>query len=62
MKYKAKVNFSGIKLSMCVGEVKDIADANIAKDLLRAGYIEEIKPAEKAKAVKNKSDKTEKGA
>lgn len=58
MEYKAKVNFSGIKLSMCVGEVKDISDANIAKDLLRAGYIEEIKPAEKvnktAKPTKNK--------
>lgn len=62
MKYKAKENFSGIKLSMSVGEVLDITDDNIAKDLLRAGYIEEIKPAEKAKAVKGKSDKTEKGA
>ena len=61
MKYKAKVNFSGNKVSMCVGEVKEVAD-DIAKDLLRAGYIEEIKPAEKAKAVKGKSDKTEKGA
>lgn len=47
--YKAKVNFSGV-VSMNVGEVADIADVNIAKDLLRAGYIEEIKPAEKAKA------------
>ena len=61
MKYRAKENFSG-KISMCVGEVKDIADVNIAKDLLRAGYIEEIKPAEKVKAVKGKTDKTEKGA
>ena len=62
MKYKAKVNFSG-KVSMYVGEVKDISDDTIAKDLLRAGYIEEVKPAqEKGKAVKGKSDKTEKGA
>lgn len=46
--YKAKVSFSGV-VSMSVGEVADIADVNIAKDLLRAGYIEEVKPAEKAK-------------
>lgn len=55
MKYKAKVNFSGNKISMSVGEVKEVAD-DIAKDLLRAGYIEEIKPAEKA----NKTAKTTK--
>lgn len=54
--YKAKVNFSGV-VSMNVGEVADIADVNIAKDLLRAGYIEEIKPAEKAKLVKDISNK-----
>lgn len=51
MKYKAKVNFSGNKVSMSVGEIKEVAD-DIAKDLLRAGYIEEIKPAEKAKTAK----------
>ena len=61
MAYKAIKNFSGV-VSMHVGEVKNISDVNIAKDLLRAGYIEEIKPAEKAKTVKGKSDKTEKGA
>ena len=61
MLVKAKVNFSGNKLSMCVGDVKEVSES-IAKDLLRAGYIEEIKPAEKAKTVKGKSDKTEKGA
>ena len=55
MKYKAKVSFGG-NVSMHVGEIKEIADVNIAKDLLRAGYIVEIKPAEKAKP------KTEKGA
>lgn len=61
MLYKAKVDFSGNKISMYVGEVKEVAD-DIAKDLLRAGYIEEIKPAEKAKTAKAKTDKTEKGA
>ena len=54
--YKAKVSFSGI-VSMNVGEVKDIADVNIAKDLLRAGYIEEVKPAEKVKPVKAETEK-----
>jgi hypothetical protein len=54
--YKAKVSFSGV-VSMNVGEVADIADVNIAKDLLRAGYVEEIKPAEKAKPVKDTLNK-----
>ena len=54
--YKAKVSFSGI-ISMSVGDVGEIADASIAKDLLKAGYIEEIKPAEKAKPVKDTSNK-----
>ena len=53
MKYKAKVSFSG-KVSMHVGEVKDISDANIAKDLLSAGYIEEVKPAEKVAPTKER--------
>jgi hypothetical protein len=51
--YKASVSFGG-KVSMSVGEVKDISDVNIAKDLLKAGYIEEVKPAEKTKAKKEK--------
>ena len=54
--YKAKVSFSGV-VSMNVGEVADIADVNIAKDLFKAGYIEEVKPAEKAKPVKDTSNK-----
>lgn len=54
--YKAKVNFSGI-VSMNAGDIADIADASIAKDLLKAGYIEEVKPAEKVKTVKATSNK-----
>ena len=46
--YKAKVSFCGV-VSMRAGDVKDIPDVNIAEDLLKAGYIEEVKPAEKAK-------------
>lgn len=58
MEYKAKVSFSGA-ISMAAGEVKTITDADVAKDLLKAGYIEEIKPADKtsAKASTNKTDK-----
>lgn len=54
--YKAKVNFSGI-VSMNAGDIADIADASIAKDLLKAGYIEEVKPAEKVKTAKATSNK-----
>lgn len=53
MKYKALVSFSGL-LSMAEGEVRDISDSLIAKDLLNAGYIEKI---EEKKAVKKKSAK-----
>lgn len=56
MKYEAKVNFSG-KISMCVGEVQDITDEAIAKDLVRAGYIVAVKPAAEGKTAKAKSDK-----
>lgn len=47
MTYKAKIDFTGV-LSMNAGETADIADESIAKDLLKAGYIEEVK-AEKKK-------------
>lgn len=53
MKYKAKVNFCGV-VNMAAGEVKEIADAAIAKDLLRAGYIEE----DKASPISPKVSKT----
>lgn len=61
--YRAKVSFSGI-VSMAEGEVKNITDDAVAKDLLKAGYIEEVKPAEKVNTTKAKPNKTktEKGA
>ena len=46
--YKAKVCFSGL-ISMRKNEVKEIKDKNIVKDLLKAGYIEEIKPVKSEK-------------
>ena len=38
MQYKAIVSFSG-KISMAMGQVREISDESLAKDLLRAGYI-----------------------
>ncbi len=57
MKVKALKSFGG-KVSMYAGEVRDIKDEFILKDLLRAGYIEPEaqeaiiveKPVEKPKA------------
>ena len=46
--YKAKKSFSGI-ISMKKGETKDLKDAFVIKDLLNAGYIEEIE--EEAKKI-----------
>ncbi len=60
MAYKAIRNFSGV-VSMHVGEVKNISDVNIAKDLIKAGYIVEIKPAEKAKEPTKKPVRSKKG-
>jgi len=55
--YKALISFSGI-ISMTADEVKEITDKEIVKDLLEAGYIEEIKKETKAtketKETKNK--------
>lgn len=46
--YKALVSFSGI-ISMAKDEVREIKDKVIIKDLLKAGYIEEVKPTKKKK-------------
>ena len=44
--YKALKSFAG-KVSMRKGEVKESNDKEIVKDLLNAGYIEEVKPEKK---------------
>ena len=53
--YKALISFSGA-VSMVKGQVKDITDKAIVEDLLKAGYIEEVKtekkPVKTAKAKK----------
>lgn len=47
MKVKALKSFSGI-ISMSVGEIGDISLQEVIKDLLQAGYIEEVKANKKA--------------
>lgn len=39
MQYKALISFSGL-ISMSMGEVREITDQEIVKDLLKAGYIQ----------------------
>lgn len=46
--YRALVSFSG-KLSMAKGQVKEIKDKEFIKNLLKAGYIEEVKSTKKKK-------------
>lgn len=40
--YKALKSFSGV-ISMHEGETREIDDAELVADLLKAGYIEEVK-------------------
>lgn len=56
--YKALKSFAG-KVSMRKGDVKEINDKEIVKDLLNAGYIEEVKPAKKEKKVQEVQEETE---
>lgn len=46
--HKALKSFSGA-ISMCEGETREIKDADLVADLLRAGYIEEVKPKGRTK-------------
>lgn len=49
--YKALVGFSGL-INMRKDEVREIKDKEIIKDLLKAGYIEEVKSTKKDKEEK----------
>ena len=53
MMYKALVSFTGL-VSMAMGDVKEI-ESSIAKDLLKAGYVEKVEKTEKT--TKKKSSK-----
>ena len=52
MQYKALKTFTGL-ISMVKGQVQEIKDSAIAKDLLQAGYIAEEKANEIKKEIKN---------
>lgn len=41
--YKAIKTFAGTKIAMKKGDTRNFIEKEIAEDLLRAGYIEEIK-------------------
>ena len=45
MLVRAKVSFAG-NISMMRGKEREIADEEVLKDLLKAGYVEPIEPAE----------------
>ena len=51
--YKALKSFSG-KISMSKGQVKEIHDEAIVRDLLKVGYIEEVKAT--AESIKPKPE------
>ena len=51
MMYKALKSFAG-KVNMKRGEVKDIEDKDIAKDLVDSKYIEPVKDQAKTKGKK----------
>lgn len=53
MKYKALVSFSG-KVSMAMDEVREISDSSVVEDLLKAGYIMELKADKKETKPKRK--------
>ena len=58
MAYRATKSFSGL-VSMVKGEVRELEDEGIVKDLLKSGYIEDL--SEKQKAAKSSKPSRTKG-
>lgn len=54
--YKALVSFTGI-VTMAKDQEAEIKDIEIAKDLLKAGYIEEVKQTKKIEVAKEVTEK-----
>ena len=66
MEYKAIVSFSGVKLSMFAGQVREISDPALAERLEKAGYImplvaDEPEPKAEPPKVEKKSSTKGKG-
>jgi len=57
MAYRALISFTG-KVNMVKGEVRDLAE-DLAKDLIKAGYIADL--SEKQKVAKSSKAKTKGG-
>lgn len=58
MAYRATKSFTGL-VSMVKGEVRELEDEKIAKDLIKSGYIEDL--SEKQKAAKSSKPSKIKG-
>ena len=61
MMYKALISFTGL-ISMTKGDVREISDISLARDLLKAGYIEEIKEKEQVKTPAKVTEKKAKSS
>lgn len=59
MLYKATISFSGV-VSMTIGEVGEISDLAIVKDLMNAGYIVPVEDGDETKPKKETKKKTSK--
>jgi competence protein ComGC len=60
MLVRAKVSFAGA-FSMYKGEVKECSDTAILQDLIKAGYIEEVKQEKATKGGKDNESKRNNG-
>ncbi len=56
MAYRALKTFTG-RVSMVKNEVREIEDPEVVKDLVRAGYIEDLSAKQKAANKSSKSTK-----
>lgn len=60
MKLKALKSFIGKKVSMNIGDIKEVLDENIANDLIRVGYAVEINEKATKKEIKEETPVQEK--
>lgn len=56
MLYKATVSFSGV-VSMAMGDIREIEDASLVDDLMKANYIIPFEADKKAEKPKKKTTK-----
>lgn len=61
MKYRAVTSFCGVPVSARTGEILEIADENVAADLIKAGHIVPVEEAEPEKEAAKPAKKSAKG-